>query len=58
MATVGVKLLLVPLHHLYVFAAPQYAVAVGKSDGYDRINSHSNVNNDGFSATLGLLLNF
>lgn len=58
LATVGVKLLLVPLHHLYVFAAPQYAIAVGKSDGYDRINSHSDVNNDGFSATLGLLLNF
>ena len=58
LATVGVKLLYVPIHHVYVFAAPQYALTVGKSDGYDMLSSNSDVKASGFSATIGLMMNF
>lgn len=58
LATIGVKLLFVPLHHVYLFAAPQYALTLGKSDGFDMLSKNSDIKADGFSATLGLLLNF
>lgn len=58
LATIGVKLLYVPMHHVYVFAAPQYALTVGKSDGYDLLSNNSDVKVSGFSATIGLMMNF
>lgn len=58
LATIGVKLLYVPMHHVYIFAAPQYALTVGKSDGYDLLSNNSDVKASGFSATIGLMMNF
>ena len=58
LASIGVKLLLVPIHHLYVFASPQYAFTVGKSDNFKLLSDHADIKVDGFQATIGLLLNF
>ncbi|MBR3472765.1 MAG: PEGA domain-containing protein [Prevotella sp.] len=58
LASIGFKLLMVPLHHLYVFVAPQYAFPLSKSDNFKLLSDHSNIKAGGFAATLGLLFNF
>lgn len=56
--TVGVKLLLAPFQHCYIFAAPEYDVAVGKDDNYQGLTNVSNVTAVGFVATVGVIVNF
>lgn len=56
--TLGVKLLLVPVQHVYLFAAPEFGVALKKGPNYDTIAEVSNVQAGGFAATLGVLVNF
>lgn len=56
--TLGVKLLLVPFQHCYIFAAPEYDVPVNKDDNYKRLTEISDIKAGGFSATLGVLVNF
>lgn len=57
-ATVGVKLLLVPMQHFYVFAAPEFAIGVKKDNNFDLLSNASNISAGGFGATLGLIFNF
>ena len=56
--TIGVKLLLVPFQHCYIFAAPEYDVAISKDDNFQRLTELSNVTAGGFVANIGILVNF
>jgi len=55
--TVGAKLVLVPMQHLYLFLAPEYMVALSKDNNF-KIITDNNVNADGFAVHAGLLVNF
>lgn len=55
---IGVKLIFVPFQHCYIFAAPEYDVAVSKDDNYRRLTELSNVSAGGFMANVGLLVSF
>lgn len=56
--TIGAKLVLVPMQHLYVFAAPEYMFALSKDNNFKTISENSNVSDDGFVVHAGLLINF
>ena len=56
--TIGAKLVLVPMQHLYVFAAPEYMFALSKDNNFKTITENSNVSGDGFAVHAGLLINF
>jgi archaellum component FlaF (FlaF/FlaG flagellin family) len=56
--TLGVKLLLVPFQHCYLFAAPEIDIANKKGGDYERIAEACNVSAGGFVANFGLLINF
>ena len=55
---VGIKLVVVPLQHLYIFAAPEYMFAMSKDNNFKSITNNCNFTGDGFSVHLGLLVNF
>lgn len=56
--TIGVKLLYAPFQHFYLFASPEYAVAVQKDDNFQKLTEASNIPTGGFSATIGAIVNF
>lgn len=56
--TVGAKLVLVPMQHLYFFVAPEYMFALSKDNNFKTISDNSNVSGDGFAIHAGLLVNF
>ena len=56
--TIGVKLLVVPFQHCYLFAAPELGIANKKGGDYERIAEATNVSAGGFVANFGLLINF
>ncbi len=56
--SVGVKLVVVPMQHLYIFAAPEYMFAMSKDNNFKSITNSSNFTGDGFAVHLGLLVNF
>jgi hypothetical protein len=56
--TVGVKLLAVPMKHLYVFAAPEIGIAMGKDESLDKISSQAGFSLGGFGVTVGLMATF
>ena len=56
--TIGAKLVLVPMQHLYVFVAPEYMFALSKDNNFTTISNASNVSGDGFAVNVGLLVNF
>ena len=56
--TIGAKLVLVPMQHLYFFVAPEYMFALSKNDNFTTISNASNVSGDGFAVSAGLLVNF
>ena len=56
--TIGAKLVLVPMQHLYFFVAPEYMFALSKDDNFTTISNASNVSGDGFAVSAGLLVNF
>lgn len=47
--SVGIKLVVVPMQHLYIFAAPEYMFAMSKDNNFKSITNSSNVSGDGFS---------
>jgi len=55
--TVGAKLVLVPMQHLYFFLAPEYMFTLSKDNNFKTITDN-NVNADGFAVHAGLLVNF
>lgn len=57
--TLGVKLLLVPMQHVYIFAAPEFDVAVKKDPNFDNMaQNYSSISAGGFVAHLGVLVSF
>lgn len=56
--TIGAKLVLVPMQHLYFFVAPEYMFALSKDKNFETISNNSNVSSDGFGVHAGLLVNF
>ena len=56
--SIGVKLVVVPMQHLYIFAAPEYMFAISKDNNFKSITNSSNFAGDGFAVHLGLLVNF
>ena len=56
--TIGVKLLLAPFQHCYLFAAPELAIANKKGGDFERIAEATNVSAGGFTANIGVLINF
>lgn len=56
--SIGAKLVLVPLQHLYVFVAPEYMVALSKDNNFKTITDSSNFSGNGFAVHAGLLVNF
>ena len=56
--TIGAKIVLVPMQHLYFFVAPEYMFALSKDNNFKTIENASNVSADGFGVHVGLLVNF
>jgi hypothetical protein len=56
--TIGVKLLLAPFQHCYLFAAPEIGIANKKGGDFERIAEATNVSAGGFTANIGVLINF
>ena len=56
--SVGGKLVLVPMQHLYFFVAPEYMVALTKDTNFKAISANSNVSANGFAVHAGVLVNF
>lgn len=56
--TVGAKIVLVPIQHLYVFVAPEYMVALTKDNYMTSIDNAGIVSSNGFAVHAGLLVNF
>jgi len=56
--TIGAKLVLVPMQHLYFFVAPEYMFALSKDNNFKMISNSSNVSGDSFAVHAGLLVNF
>lgn len=55
--TIGAKLVLVPMQHLYFFVAPEYMFALSKDNNFKAITDN-NVSGDGFAVHAGILVNF
>ena len=56
--TIGAKLILVPMQHLYFFVAPEYMFALSKDNNFKTITDSSNFSADGFAVHAGILVNF
>ena len=56
--TIGAKLVLVPMQHLYFFVAPEYMFALSQDGDFKSITDSSNASGDGFAVHAGLLVNF
>lgn len=56
--SIGAKLVLVPMQHIYFFVAPEYMFALSKDKLFESITNNSNVGGDGFAVHAGLLVNF
>ena len=56
--SIGAKLLYAPTQHFYLFAAPEFDVAVQKDDNFKQLADASNITAGGFVAHLGLIVNF
>ena len=54
----GVKLLVVPFQHCYIFVAPEYGVSLGEDAYLSRTAAVGGFNTGGFAVTGGLLFNF
>lgn len=56
--TLGVKLLLVPMQHFYVFAAPEYGVVLSQDAYYKHASDIAGFKAGGFAMSAGLLFSF
>ena len=56
--TIGAKFLLVPVKHVFIYAAPEFGIANGKDDAYSKIASSANFSEGGFAAHIGLIAYF
>lgn len=56
--SIGAKLVLVPMQHLYIFVAPEYMFALSKDNTFKAITDSGSFSADGFAVHAGLLVNF
>ena len=56
--TLGFKLMAVPFQHCYVFAAPEYAIALNKDADFSKVADAAGFSAGGFVVNLGVLINF
>jgi hypothetical protein len=56
--SIGAKIVLVPVQHLYFFVAPEYMFALSKDNYFTTIDKSGIVSGDGFGVHAGLLVNF
>lgn len=56
--TIGAKFLVVPVKHVFIYAAPEFGIASGKDDAYSKIASSANFSEGGFAAHIGILAYF
>lgn len=56
--SVGAKLILVPVQHLYLFVAPEYSFKLSEDDTFKTITESSNFSGEGFAVHAGLLISF
>lgn len=56
--SIGAKIVVVPIQHLYVFVAPEYMFALSKDNYFKSIDHAGIVNGDGFGVHAGVLVNF
>ena len=56
--SIGAKIVLVPMQHLYLFVAPEYMFALSKDKNFEAITKNCNFSGDGFGVHAGLLVNF
>ena len=56
--TIGGKVVLVPMQHLYAFIAPEYMFALSKDKNFKTITANNNFSGNGFAVHIGLLANF
>ncbi|MBO4802138.1 MAG: PEGA domain-containing protein [Bacteroidaceae bacterium] len=57
-ASLGAKIVLVPVQHLYFFVAPEYMFALNQDKNFKTITNSSNFSADGFAVNVGVLVNF
>jgi hypothetical protein len=56
--TIGAKIVYAPFKHFYLFAAPEIGFALSKDDDYSQAAKKANFSEAGFTANIGVLLNF
>lgn len=56
--SIGAKLVLAPVQHIYLFVAPEFMFALSKDNYFKTITDSSNFSGDGFAVHAGLLVNF
>lgn len=56
--SIGAKLTIVPVQHLYVFVTPEFSFALSKDDNFKSITDSSNFSGEGFAVHAGLLVSF
>ena len=55
--TIGAKILVVPIHRVYLFVNPEYAVNIGKDETFDMAAKAADFSVGGFSVSAGVLVN-
>ena len=56
--TIGAKVMYTPVHHFNLFVAPEYDIALSKSNDYSAVASKASFDVSSFLMNIGLLVNF
>ena len=56
--SIGAKLTIVPVQHIYLFIAPEYSFKLSQDDMFKTITESSNFKGEGFAVHAGLLVSF
>jgi hypothetical protein len=56
--SVGAKLTIVPVQHIYLYIAPEYSFKLSQDDKFKTITESSNFKGEGFAVHAGLLVSF
>jgi hypothetical protein len=56
--TIGVKLMLVPVQHVYLFAMPELGIGLTADDNFTKIADAAGFSTTSIGATFGVLVSF
>lgn len=56
--SLGAKFIYAPLQHVYLFAAPEYAIKMNQDENYKQMMDNSEITTGGFMVTVGAIFNF